>query len=200
MYNTDFICTYVFYDEKLWLMNPFSKNNLETIQRMTEEDTKEEKESWSDYLYKTELTHAFDLELEGVVDAISVKVDALFDHLVAQLDDASLREFFSVFEIENPVFRKVSSDLEKVSTDLAMASSDLARASTDLTRASTDLTRTPCDLKSSIDLDTYKDNFSVLFSYDYYHMTHLCIVDLLRHGKCSEENIEYLKKALSVVE
>jgi hypothetical protein len=142
MYNSEFICTYPFYDNEL------AKNNPITIKYMQDKKTHgQELESQiiddadiAEYIYKNELLHAF--FLEDYSDTMNKKMQTLYNTVAGHENKEG---FMSCIE----------------------------------------------KLMEIQQIDDTEIAFSFLFSYDYFHITHLCICDMLLN-KPTKENTDML--------
>ena len=61
MYHSTFYPTYMFYDKELHSLNPISSNYISEKKQQEEELLLEQDEFTSQYLYETELLHAFNM-------------------------------------------------------------------------------------------------------------------------------------------
>ena len=61
MYHSTFYPTYMFYDTELYSLNPISSNYISEKQQKKEEIMLEQDDFTSQYLYETELLHAFNM-------------------------------------------------------------------------------------------------------------------------------------------
>jgi hypothetical protein len=149
MYNTEFVCTYVFYNFSLLEKNPkfvtFSDKIKEELIGTPEEELLE----MSNFLYKNELLSVFELT-EFNDEDINKKIEELY--LVV------------LEKIEGSQYKNVFLDcIEKAKNDLITEDPALA--------------------------------FILFFSYDYFHLTHVCLIDLLTKDDFSETNIVALKNS-----
>jgi hypothetical protein len=95
-YNTEFLCTYMFYDLNLAKINPLSKKYMDckkeqVVLRNYESDSDEEDitndQDSADYLYRNELLNAFNLtEYNDII--LNTKINELYKFLF--LDDTHL--------------------------------------------------------------------------------------------------------------
>jgi hypothetical protein len=147
--NTDFVCTYHFYDDDLLEKNPLSLRFKDIIFLHREQDNEVPHNEVAHCLYQSELLEALQMET--------------FDESVAAGRIASLLAFL---ETEHP---EVCRDFVTWATVLA----------------------------DSPVLDSH--HFVLLFSYDFFHLMQLCLVDVCAAGSISEENKEavhrYLREA-----
>lgn len=155
MYNSEFICTYPFYDISLAEKNPISikyakdkeKENAKKNAKKKEQDDEDDDDDaiindldLSDYIYKSELLNAF--YLEEYDEIINTRMNELY--LVV-----------TTHEHKEEILKCITKLMEKQMID---------------------------DMEIA---------FSFLFSYDYFHITHLCISDML-NGRTMKDNIDML--------
>lgn len=81
MYHSQFFPTYMFYDKKLSELNPISQN----YNKHKQEETSEDDEFNSSYLYKSELLHAFHMETFDN-DILNNKITELYNFLIEKKD------------------------------------------------------------------------------------------------------------------
>ena len=92
MYNTEFVCTYVFYDHSLLKKNPkFKSMSDNLIEESKKGNTEEELKNISDFLYKNELLYALnipDFNEELVNRKITALIDTNNDSVVTPEEEA----------------------------------------------------------------------------------------------------------------
>jgi len=152
LYNSTFLCTYVFYDKTISQMNPISKRLFIDNPNLHEEETNEELLDMSNILYQQELLTAFNLEESKSFDETNLnnKMEELYNTLFIFEETKLNNNYLQIF---NEIMTKTAS---------LMLSEDI------------------------------KTGFIILFSYDYFHIFHLCLCDLLNKGIIKEENINAL--------
>jgi hypothetical protein len=147
MYNTEFVCTYIFYNFSLLGKNPKFIEFVDKIKEEMKGTTEEELQEMSDYLYKNELLTAFDLKVFEETE-INKKIEELYSIIIEKMEGSQFKDIFL-------------NCIEKAKMNMSIENSCLA--------------------------------FTTFFSYDYFHLTHLCLFDLLTKGDFSEINILALK-------
>jgi hypothetical protein len=164
-YNLQLLCSYLFYDEDLMDYNPYSHDYKKEIIALNDEESKEDKATWCDILYKNELETAFnsmnDNDSDNENDIVK-KIDVLFDYLYSSKNEHSIA-FFEVIQNDNKPIIPLYNNPE---------------------------------VTNDSDKEILRINFHMLFSYPLFHITHLCIVDLIQHKEVKEENMEYMRKIL----
>jgi len=159
MYNSSFICTYNFYDASLALTNPRSKVFFEQNPHFHEEPESELLEM-ADHLYKNELLSAFNLEE--------------FDE---KLVNSKIQELYITFFVFNDNDEEI---IEKNNTDTKIKTK---------MKSKNKLKKIIKTVSEKLLLEDEEFGFVMLFSYSYFHLTHLCLCELFNNGEICEEII-----------
>ena len=144
LYNTEFLCTYPFYDDELIDMNPlwrdFKKGEMELD---VDKDN-------ADILYKNELLSAFNLE-EFDETLLNTSISNLYKEKVEK--------------VEGETEEGIKSICKKVAEKLLTEDESIG--------------------------------FILLFSYEFFHITHFCMCEFLLTGNIKKENLELLMEVVS---
>jgi len=154
IYNTEFLCSYVFYDETLVHKNPLSLRYISNIDNEnTTLDLEYDKEV-AEYLYKNELLYALklhDYHEEVVTDKI--------------------KKLYQIVFIDTFIFQDDRHSLTVACKKLA----------------------------AILLTDNLEMGFMLLFSYNLYHITHICLCDLIATGTIIPENSKSLEEMVNDV-
>jgi len=147
IYNTLFICSYIFYDENLYKINPLTTN--------LEYETLEYDLEISDYLYKNELLYALGLK-DYTEEIINEKIKKLYNIIFIEDNDIHINN-------------NIKDNLELIMKNLA----------------------------SSINCNDLEIGFILLFSYHLFHITHICLIELINTGVIDPKNMDILNMTIS---
>lgn len=156
MYDTQFVCTYIFHDKSLAIHNPMAKKYFEDAMTDYDDDDDDEDTMMSEYLYKNELMYAFGLKDYN---------DKTINYIISEL----YKKMTIKFESMNPVYvQKFNECIQSLSGKM-------------------------------LSEDPFV-GFTLLFSYHYFHMTHLCLCDIFNQGEFNKNNVDALTAMIKTKE
>lgn len=176
MYNTEFICSYNLYNPVLNKANPIMNQYSDTIMGEFKFDTEAELQEMSEYVFQDELLSAF-----GIDDYD----DKIIHDIITKLYDkiANFSDEDSVVIKRSEIMNQIPKFTEKSGLDIVLKTKFLECVHTLSNRYST---------------EDPLFGFTTLFSYDYFHLTHLCLCDLLNDGNFKELHIKALEKVVGI--
>ena len=154
IYNTEFLCSYIFYDETLAHKNPLSLRYISNIDNENTTLDLEYDMEVAEYLYKNELLYALklhDYQEEVVTDKI--------------------KKIYQIVFIDSFIFQDDRHSLTVACKKLA----------------------------AMLLTDNLEMGFMLLFSYNLYHITHICLCDLIATGNIIHENSKSLEEMVDDV-
>lgn len=197
-YNTNLLCTYMFYDEALMDYNPYSHEYKNEILELNKEDSGEEKAEWSDMLYKNELASVFS-KFNNAMDQ-DQEQDQIFSFEQATETKQEVLQVDKTKEIDEPdIVKKIDElfDFLFSKMDKNESISIFFHMIQNKNEAILPMYYNPFFEMEQGEKEMLKLNFQFMFSYPLFHMTHICICDLLKYGAIKEENMEYMQKIVT---
>jgi hypothetical protein len=185
MYNVNFICTYVFYDETLIYLNPISKkyiydkthgsrlNKNQQYNNLQDDNDFDENfiEDDNKILDIEELIHSEDSKI--LSDKL-YREELLFAFQLDKYEDLVINT--KITGLYNYIQNNLSNPQDKIDFE------DCLKVAT-----------TKYFQMGNIDLEL---GFVLLFSYNYFHIMHLCLIDFFKDGSFSKNNMDTLKNCL----